>query len=424
MSPPRLSWARVSRRGGGRPARGQAGGQQVVQRHGDDQAHDPRQVRPVHRAGRRAGPQAGRHEGDLDRDADEVGGDADPAKPPVLTAAGVEERLDVVLAVPDEVVVDQVDRGPRDEDVQQQQDEVGVVGEEVRLQADGQDQGQGDNGDREDGAGPGGGYPLAGEGLSRRDRAEHAAVQVDRVGVHDAQREDDHDQPADAAAEGVQLADLVGVAGGDAHHGAERHGQDAAQDGAPVRHPEGGAGLAAGRHVTGVVRDVGRVGDLPEHAERHGRQEAAAAEVAGGQEVGGQAVHPGDEDQAEDHHAAEQDDRPSVHGVDHVVAEDRDHQADDGADHDAGVDADAAGQRVDGLAAEDQVGGEEADVHHYGDQHDQQRAEVAELGPALDHLRHAEPRALSRVQRHEQRADDVAEHDRDQAPPEAQAVDG
>jgi hypothetical protein len=42
----------------------------------------------------------------------------------------------------------------------------------------------------------------------------------------------------------------------------------------------------------------------------------------------------------------------------------------------------AAGQLVDGLAAQDQVGREEADVHRDRDRHHKQRAEVAELGPA------------------------------------------
>ena len=145
--------------------------------------------------------------------------------------------------------------------------------------------------------------------------------------------------------------------------------------------------------------------------------------MPGRQEIRWEPVHSDDEDQAEDHHAAEQDDGPPVHRVNHVVAEDRDHQADGGADDDARVDADTAGQLVKGLAAEYQVGGEEADVHRHCDQDDQQRAEVAELGPALDHLGHAEVRALSGVQRHEQRADGVADHDGDQAPHEAEAED-
>src|SRR3954452_13832369 len=71
---------RLRRRG--RPPHALADSEQVVQRHGDDQADDPRQVGAVHRRGRRAGVQGGRHERDLDRDADEVGHDADRADPP------------------------------------------------------------------------------------------------------------------------------------------------------------------------------------------------------------------------------------------------------------------------------------------------------------------------------------------------------
>jgi hypothetical protein len=146
--------------------------------------------------------------------------------------------------------------------------------------------------------------------------------------------------------------------------------------------------------------------------------------VAGGQEVRGQAVHADDEDQAEDHHAAEQGDGVLVHRVDHVVAEHGDDQADHRADDDARVDADAAGELVERLPAEHQVGGEEADVHDDRDDHHEHGAEVAELRPALDHLGDAEPRSLGRVQRHEQRADGVPDDDRDQAPPEAQAEHG
>ncbi|MNC63181.1 hypothetical protein D3C75_1132820 [compost metagenome] len=47
-----------------------------------------------------------------------------------------------------------------------------------------------------------------------------------------------------------------------------------------------------------------------------------------------------------------------------------------------------------GLAGKDDVGCEEADVHDAGDHHHQQRAEGAELGAALDHLRNAHLRAL------------------------------
>jgi len=72
------------------------------------------------------------------------------------------------------------------------------------------------------------------------------------------------------------------------------------------------------------------------------------------------------------------------------------------------------------LAGQDDVGGEEADVHHPGDHHHQQGAEGAELGAALDHLRDAHLRALGRVQRHQHAADQVADQDGNDAPHQVQ----
>jgi hypothetical protein len=46
---------------------------------------------------------------------------------------------------------------------------------------------------------------------------------------------------------------------------------------------------------------------------------------------------------------------------------------------------------------------------------------IAELGPALDHLRQAELRALCRVERHEQGTDHIAHHDCDKRPHQPQA---
>jgi hypothetical protein len=45
----------------------------------------------------------------------------------------------------------------------------------------------------------------------------------------------------------------------------------------------------------------------------------------------------------------------------------------------------------------------------------------AELGATLDHLRQAELRSLRGVERHEDGAGQVADHDRQQRPPEAEA---
>ncbi len=88
--------------------------------------------------------------------------------------------------------------------------------------------------------------------------------------------------------------------------------------------------------------------------------------------------------------------------------------------YDADRHRDAVDYAVQGLAGEDDVGGEEADVHDAGDQHHQQGAEGAELGAALDHLRNAHLRALRRVQGHQHAADQVADEDGDDAPHQIQ----
>ena len=45
----------------------------------------------------------------------------------------------------------------------------------------------------------------------------------------------------------------------------------------------------------------------------------------------------------------------------------------------------------------------------------------AELGAALDHLRQAEPRSLRGMERHENGSGQIADHDCQQRPPEAEA---
>ncbi len=79
--------------------------------------------------------------------------------------------------------------------------------------------------------------------------------------------------------------------------------------------------------------------------------------------------------------------------------------AQQGNQDDAGLIADAAGDAVQGLAAEHQIRGDEAQVHddHQGDHED--GAKGTELPAALNHLGYAELRALRRMQRHEDTAD-------------------
>jgi hypothetical protein len=51
----------------------------------------------------------------------------------------------------------------------------------------------------------------------------------------------------------------------------------------------------------------------------------------------------------------------------------------------------------------------------------QQRAEKAELRPALDHLRNAEARSLNRVVGHEEPTDEIADQDRPDRPGEIES---
>src|SRR5207247_4572104 len=106
---------------------------EVVQRHRDRQTHQPGQVGPVQCLGDRALVEGGVYERDLNGKADQVDRDCFPLKSAVLAAVLAEEGVHVVLAVPDQVEVDQVDRGPRDQQVEQEEDEVVVAGQEGGL---------------------------------------------------------------------------------------------------------------------------------------------------------------------------------------------------------------------------------------------------------------------------------------------------
>ena len=77
----------------------------------------------------------------------------------------------------------------------------------------------------------------------------------------------------------------------------------------------------------------------------------------------------------------------------------------------------------DGFATEHEVRGQESDIHDDDDADDQQGAEGSELPPGLDHLRYAECRALRGVQRHENGADEIADHQRQDRPAERQRED-
>ena len=69
-----------------------------------------------------------------------------------------------------------------------------------------------------------------------------------------------------------------------------------------------------------------------------------------------------------------------------------------------------------GLRGENLIEGVEADVGDERHAPHQQRADVAELRPRLDHLRQAELRSLRRMKRHEEGAEGGAEQHRDRHP--------
>ncbi|MNH30193.1 hypothetical protein D3C79_904740 [compost metagenome] len=106
--------------------------------------------------------------------------------------------------------------------------------------------------------------------------------------------------------------------------------------------------------------------------------------------------------------------------MDEAVADDADDPRPQSTDDDAHRHRYRLDHAVQRFAGEDDVGGEETDVHHPGDHHHQQCAEGAELGPALDHLRNAHLRALGRVQCHQYPAEQMPDEDRDDAPYQVQ----
>src|SRR5271155_2289865 len=77
-----------------------------------------------------------------------------------------------------------------------------------------------------------------------------------------------------------------------------------------------------------------------------------------------------------------------------------------------------ANKRDDGVRREhliECVVANESDQRHTPDE---QRSQIAEWGPRLDHLRQAELRSLSRMKSHEKRAEGAAEQNRDRHPDE------
>ena len=205
--------------------------------------------------------------------------------------------------------------------------------------------------------------------------------------------------------------------------GAEDHRPRGAEHAAPVAGPEGLAGRGVGGQVARIVRDVRGVGDLPQDCDRDRRHEPAERHRAVAERAGRGALDEQRDDRHHEHDAAQRGEQ-LIDQVDHVVAEGADGEADERADDDPGVDGHAVDQLVDRLAAEHDIGGDEAEVHddHHAD--DEQRAVAAELPAALDHLRDAQVWSLGGVQRHEHRAEQVADDEAEHRPAERQPVDG
>ena len=68
------------------------------------------------------------------------------------------------------------------------------------------------------------------------------------------------------------------------------------------------------------------------------------------------------------------------------------------------------------LGCQNLIEGVEADVGYQSDTPDQQRTDIAELRPRLNHLGKSELRSLGRMERHEERAERAPEDDRHRHP--------
>ena len=63
----------------------------------------------------------------MNQNADSIAGDRGAVDAPIDPAVAAKERVDVVPAFAEQVVIDQIDGGPGDQNIEQQQDETFVV---------------------------------------------------------------------------------------------------------------------------------------------------------------------------------------------------------------------------------------------------------------------------------------------------------
>src|SRR6476660_4054670 len=96
-------------------------GQQPVKDPRDRKADEHRDVRPIELGRDKPGVLAGGQERKHRREPDEIRRDPTPAPPPVH-ASGIEDLGDGVMPTSHHVVVDEVDRGPGDEQIQHEQE--------------------------------------------------------------------------------------------------------------------------------------------------------------------------------------------------------------------------------------------------------------------------------------------------------------
>src|SRR5450432_588554 len=118
-----------------------------------------------------------------------------------------------------------------------------------------------------------------------------------------------------------------------------------------------------------------------------------------------------------DHERQAEDQRhPSLPSMDPVVAVDGQDKYGHREDRDPSRDADGPNQQIHRVRLDDQLSREETEVENDRRGKDEHRAVETELSTALDHLRHAELRALDRVEANEGEPDDDAEDNRDARP--------
>ncbi len=255
------------------------------------------------------------------------------------------------------------------------------------------------------------GAPGRTKGLTHGDGGEHAAIHIHGRGCSDADGKDQDNGRADRRHGNGKGGDDVAVGDAETEQRAEQHRQGRSQHATPVARPERRPHAAARRHVPRIVGHVGRIGDLPQRADRHHSEKSIQGQAASLPEVGGQAGNRNDPHEASQECGTADPAHPPRIGMNQIVAVDRGGEAQERNQNDPGLIAESARDAVQGLAAEDQIGRDEAQVHEHHERDHEDGADGAELPTALHHLRYAELRPLRGVQCHENAADQISDQD-------------